>query len=122
LTFAFHPLTIIIKDIFSYNGKKKMNFATPLLEGRLIKRYKRFLADIELDGVGVVTAHCANSGAMLGITDPGSRVWVSYEDSPTRKLKYSWHIVEADQTLVGLNTSWPNLLVSDAIQSGQIPH
>ena len=94
-----------------------MIFSTPLLKGTLIKRYKRFLADICLEDGTVITAHCANSGAMLDITTPGLPVWVSEENSPTRKLKYSWHIVDADNTLIGMNTSWPNVLVTEGIHA-----
>lgn len=97
-----------------------MQFSSPLLTGTLIKRYKRFLADIQLDSGEIVTAHCANSGAMLDITTPGERVWVSHEDSPTRKLKYSWHIVKVDGVMIGMNTSWPNLMAYEAIQNGTI--
>lgn len=97
-----------------------MNFSTPLLKGKLIKRYKRFLADIELESGEVVTAHCANSGAMLGITTPGSSVWVSFEDAPTRKLKYSWQLIEVDGVMIGVNTSLPNGLAEEAIQAGKI--
>ncbi len=98
-----------------------MFFSSPLIKGILIKRYKRFLADIQLESGEVITAHCANSGAMLGITTPGSVVWVSFENSPQRKLKYSWHIVEVEQTCVGVNTSWPNFLMAEWILSGKIP-
>lgn len=98
-----------------------MHFPTPLLSGRLIKRYKRFLADIELDSGEIITAHCANSGAMLGATTPGSRVWISYHPSPTRKLSYTWQLVEMDQTYVGINTSLPNALAENAIKAGKIP-
>lgn len=97
-----------------------MIFSPPLIEGTLIKRYKRFLADILLNDGAIITAHCANPGAMLGITEPGSRVWVSFEDSPTRKLKYSWHMIAAEGTIIGMNTSWPNLLVAEALTNGEI--
>jgi sugar fermentation stimulation protein A len=97
-----------------------MKFAQPLLPGRLIKRYKRFLADIELDSGETITAHCANSGALLGGTTPGLRVWVSHQASPTRKLSYTWQIVEMDGTHVGVNTSLPNGLAEKAILEGRI--
>ena len=101
-----------------------MRFPSPLLRGTLIKRYKRFLADVTLDGGETITAHCANPGSMLGLADPGSPVWLSTSDNPKRKLKFSWEMVEVDlgkgPALVGINTSHPNGLVADAIGQGQI--
>lgn len=101
-----------------------MQFPAPLIPGQLIKRYKRFLADVEFEDGSVITAHCANPGSMLGLAEPGSAVWLSQSDNPKRKLKYSWELVEVDlgagPTLVGINTSHPNPLVADAIQSGVI--
>lgn len=98
-----------------------MKFAEPLISGRLVKRYKRFLADVVLDETGEeITAHCANPGSMLGLKEPGSRVWLSKSDNPKRKLKYSWEIMEADGALVGINTAHPNRLVEEAIEEGRI--
>jgi sugar fermentation stimulation protein A len=65
-----------------------MRFPAPLVRGRLVQRYKRFLADVVLDGGAAVTAHCANSGSMLGVATPGSEVWLSPAANPDRKLKY----------------------------------
>ncbi len=97
-----------------------MRFSPPLLPGILIKRYKRFLADIAIDSGEIITAHCANPGALLGGTTPGLRVWVSHQPSPTRKLSYTWQIVEMDDTHVGVNTSLPNGLAEKAILEGRI--
>ncbi|MCE3231337.1 MAG: sfsA [Alphaproteobacteria bacterium] len=97
-----------------------MRFSPPLTSGRLLKRYKRFLADIALDSGDVITAHCANPGALLGGTTPGLRVWVSHAPSPSRKLGYSWQLVEMDGTPVGVNTSLPNRLAEEAILAGKI--
>lgn len=98
-----------------------MKFSTPLIEGTLIKRYKRFLADVTLADGSVVTAHTANSGSMLGCCTPGARVWLSESDNPARKLKYTWELVEVGGALVGINTSHPNALAAEAIMAGAIP-
>lgn len=102
-----------------------MRFSSPLVEGRLLRRYKRFLADVELEAGETVTAHCANPGSMLGLAEPSSRVWLSRSDNPKRKLAYSWELIEVDlgrgATLVGINTSSPNGAVAAAIQSGLVP-
>lgn len=97
-----------------------MRFPSPLSRGRLIKRYKRFLADVTLDDGNDVTAHCANPGSMLGLTEPGAEVWLSPATSPTRKLRWSWELIRADDTLVGINTAHPNGIVADAIAAGAI--
>jgi len=102
-----------------------MRFPSPLIAGRLIARYKRFLADIELEDGAVVTAHCANPGSMLGLAAPGSRVWLSRSDKPGRKLSHSWELIEVDlgggPTLVGINTVNPNRAVPAAIARGLVP-
>lgn len=100
-----------------------MRFSHNLLEGRLIRRYKRFLADVELDG-RQVTAHTANTGAMTGCCEPGSRVWLSVSDNPKRKYAYTWELVETNTEsqpiMVGINTLMANHLVAEAITHGKI--
>lgn len=101
-----------------------MRFETPLIPGRLVKRYKRFLADVTLDGGGEITCTCPNTGSMMGLVGPGSRVWLSTSDSPTRKYKHTWEMVEADlgegPCMVGINTNHPNKLVAEAIEGGLV--
>ena len=102
-----------------------MTFPSNLIEGRLVRRYKRFLADVELAGDETVTAHCANPGSMLGLNAPGAKVWLSRSANPKRKLAYSWELIEVDlgrgATLVGINTLSPNGAVVAAIKAGLIP-
>ena len=98
-----------------------MKFTPSLISGRLIKRYKRFMADIELEDGSIVTAHCANPGAMLGLLDAGNKVWVNKSPDPNRKLAYNWQLVECEDTIIGVNTSLPNLLAHEAILAGAIP-
>ena len=102
-----------------------MRFPSPLVRGRLIKRYKRFLADVALDTGEAITAVCPNTGSMHGLTEPGSVVWLSVSKVPTRRYPHTWEMVEADlgagPSLVGINTSRPNALVAEAIAARRIP-
>lgn len=98
----------------------------PLLRGKLIKRYKRFLTDVELDTGELVTATCPNTGSMMGLLDPGNPVWLSVSDNPARKYAHTWEMVEAvnaagQPARVGLNTGLPNKLVEEAIATGKVP-
>ncbi|MCH8112278.1 MAG: DNA/RNA nuclease SfsA [Proteobacteria bacterium] len=102
-----------------------MEFPDPLQRGSLLKRYKRFLADVRLESGDIVTAHCANTGTMLGLTDPGSEVWLSPARNPARKLRYTWELIRdttnGGASLVGINTAHPNALVEEAVRAGRIP-
>ena len=101
-----------------------MRLPSPLLRGTLIERYKRFLADVRLDGGREVTASCPNTGSMLGLATPGATVWLSESANPARKYAYTWELVEADlgagPTLVGINTGHPNRLVAEALEARRI--
>ena len=103
---------------------RAMKFASPLIRGRLIKRYKRFLADVKLDDGTTITCTCPNTGSMLGLTGPGAIVWLSQSDSPTRKYRHTWEMIENDAgagpTLVGINTAHPNKIVAQAIEAGRM--
>jgi sugar fermentation stimulation protein A len=102
-----------------------MRFAAPLIPATLIKRYKRFLADVVMPDGSAITVHVANPGAMTGLATLGARVWLSKSDKAGRKLPYSWELVEADfgrcLELVGVNTGHPNPLVGAALAAGAIP-
>jgi len=97
-----------------------MRFADPLRRGRLIKRYKRFLADVRFDDGEAVTAHCPNPGSMLSVSDPGSTVWLSRSDNPKRKLAHTLELIETPGGLVGVNPNRANDLAREAIAEGRI--
>jgi sugar fermentation stimulation protein A len=92
----------------------------PLIPGTLIRRYKRFLADVKLENGRTVTAHCPNTGSMKGCSEPGRTVYVSFHDDPKRKLNYTWQLIRMPDSLVGVNTLVPNRLVEQSIRSGTI--
>ncbi|MBN2907645.1 MAG: DNA/RNA nuclease SfsA [Rhodobacteraceae bacterium] len=99
-----------------------MRFQTPLVPGRLIRRYKRFLADVMLDSGAEVTAHCPNPGAMLGLGEPGLRVWLEPNDDPRRKLGHAWRLAELpDGHWAGIDATLPNRVVREALEGGQVP-
>jgi sugar fermentation stimulation protein A len=97
-----------------------MLFVKPLVHGTLIKRYKRFLADIQLETGEIITAHCPNTGSMLSCSAPGSPVALSRSDNPKRKYPFSLEMVMDNSTWVGVNTARTNTLVREAIENGQI--
>ena len=97
-----------------------MRFKSRLIRGALIQRYKRFLADVRLENGEIVTAHCTNTGSMMGCKEPGSSVYISRSDNLNRKLLYTWELIKTDGTWVGINTLHPNKLVPEAVQSGVI--
>ncbi|WP_400085435.1 DNA/RNA nuclease SfsA [Yoonia sp. R78084] len=98
-----------------------MEFATPLVPARLIKRYKRFLADVRLEDGREVTAHCANPGSMLGLAEPGMKVWLEPNDDPRKKLKFGWRLVEHDNGhFTGVDTSVPNRALKAALMAHEV--
>ncbi|WP_420961945.1 DNA/RNA nuclease SfsA [Brucella sp. IR073] len=98
-----------------------MQFILPMVSGRLERRYKRFLADVTLDDGRFITASVPNTGSMLGLSAPGSRVWLSVTEGGARKYPHTLQIVEADGTFVGINTGLPNKIAEEAILAGLLP-
>lgn len=98
-----------------------MHFKTPLVKGKLIKRYKRFLADVELENGDIVVAHCTNSGSMKSCIEEGADVYLSPAADPNRKTKFTWEMIKIGGSWVGVNTAWPNLLAFEAIKNQEIP-
>jgi sugar fermentation stimulation protein A len=97
-----------------------MRLPQPLFPGILVRRYNRFLADVELENGAMVTAHCPNSGSMKGCAVPGNRVLLSLSGNPKRKLAYTWELVRADGIWVGINTSLPHRMTCEAIKRGAV--
>lgn len=97
-----------------------MIFPNKLVHGKLIRRYKRFLADVELDNGEVVIAHTSNSGSMKSCLEEGAEVYLTHVDDPKRKTKYTWEMIKINGSWVGINTAVPNLLVAEAVKNHQI--
>lgn len=98
-----------------------MRFETPLVPARLIRRYKRFLADCRLEDGLEVTAHCANPGSMMGLKDEGLKIWLEPNDDPKKKLKFGWRLVDHENGhFTGVDTSVPNRALKAALMAGEI--
>ncbi|MEO9819402.1 MAG: DNA/RNA nuclease SfsA [Paracoccaceae bacterium] len=98
-----------------------MRFQTELVPATLIKRYKRFLADCRLEDGQEITAHCANPGSMMGLAEPGMRIWLEPNDDPKKKLKFGWRLIEhANGHFTGVDTSVPNRALRTALQDRQV--
>lgn len=98
-----------------------MKIEKPLYYGALLKRYKRFMADIKLKNGEIITAHCANSGSMKTCTEPGWKVVVSDSQNPKRKLRFTWEMVHNGKCWIGINTQLANKIVKEALEKNQIP-
>lgn len=98
-----------------------MKFSTPLVPARLIKRYKRFLADAVLDDGREITAHCANPGSMMRLAEPGQKIWLEPNDDPKKKLKFGWRLVDHENGhFTGVDTSVPNRALKSALMANEI--
>ena len=93
-----------------------MEFTKSLIKGKLVKRYKRFFADIKVNKE-IITAHCPNTGSMMGLLDQNNDVWISKNDDPKRKLKYTLEIIKAKNNLVGVNTHLANKIVAEGLKN-----
>ncbi len=98
-----------------------MKFKTKLVPGKLIKRYKRFLTDVELEDGNVVIAHCTNSGSMKTCIEEGAPVYLTPHNDPKRKTQFTWEMIFMNNHWIGINTSIPNILVYEAVRDGIIP-
>ena len=96
-----------------------MIFKDKLISGHFIKRYKRFFVDVKI-GNNIVTAHCPNTGSMMGLLEEGNKVWLSKSENPNRKLKFTLQIIKVKKTKVGINTHLTNKIVLDSLQSKEI--
>jgi sugar fermentation stimulation protein A len=97
-----------------------MRFQTPLVPATLLRRYKRFLADIRLEDGREVTAHCPNPGSMLGMSDAGLKVWVEPNDDPKKKLKYGLRLIELNDAMIVVDTGLANKIVGEALRAGLV--
>src|SRR5512145_1142530 len=95
-----------------------MRFSSPLLPGRLLRRYKRFFADVRLEDGSVVVAHCANSGSMKTCYESEGKVWLSHEANPRRRLEYTWQISEVGRTRIFVNPVLANRVAREAVERG----
>ena len=96
-----------------------MNFEETLISGELIKRYKRFFVDVKINNK-VITAHCPNTGSMMGLLDNGNKVWLSKTDNSNRKLKYTLQIIESQKSKVGVNTHLTNKIVLEFLKNNLV--
>ena len=93
-----------------------MKFTSTLIKGKLIKRYKRFFTDINVNNE-LITAHCPNTGSMMGLLSKGNEVWVTKNDNPNRKLKYTLEIIRVNKSLIGINTHRANRIVEHGLKN-----
>jgi len=98
-----------------------MQFKTNLIKGKLLKRYKRFLADIILEDGTEVVSHCPNPGSMMGLATAGTTVWLEPNNDPKKKLKYGWRLVEYKNQMICIDTSIANIVIKEALEKKEIP-
>jgi len=98
-----------------------VRFASRAIDGRFVRRYQRFFADVDLADGTRVTAHCANTGSLIGCLEPGAPVWVRDSKKPERKLRFTWQAVRIGRTWVNVDTSLPNHVVLEGIERGLVP-